>query len=149
MRRDQPEPKQSKPKQSKTRQSKKKQSKPKPFKPKQPEREQYKPESRYEGKKEDYSTDFGGDEEDAPPNHYRTLDIDPSSTHEEVLRAARKKRIETHPDKFIKDGLPSEGLTKVIETSKNVGWAADILCDPKKRQKYDIELRVWRATHFE
>lgn len=84
---------------------------------------------------------------DGPPNHYRTLGIHPSSQHEEILKAAKSKRIETYPDRFTKDGPSSERLIEVAETAKNVGWAANVLCDPSERQKYDAEMwssRYWR-----
>jgi len=84
---------------------------------------------------------------DGPPNHYRTLGIDPSSPHEEILRAARSKRIKTHPDRFTKDALSSERLVQVVEASKNVGWAANVLCDPSERQKYDAEMEIWSTKY--
>ncbi len=77
---------------------------------------------------------------EGPPNHYRTLGIDPSSPHEDILRAAKRKRIETHPDRFTKDALSPKRLAHLVETSKNVGWAASVLCDPSERQKYDAEM---------
>lgn len=79
---------------------------------------------------------------DGPPNHYRTLGIDPSSPPEEILRAAKSKRIETHPDRFTKDALSAERLAQVVETSKNVGWAASVLCDPSERKKYDAKMGI-------
>lgn len=82
---------------------------------------------------------------DGPPNHYRTLGIDPSSPHEEIIRAAKSKRIETHPDRFTKDALTSERLAQVVEAAQNVGWAANVLCDPSERQKYDAEMRIRRS----
>lgn len=81
-------------------------------------------------------------DKDEEPNHYCILGVHPSTSHEGILKAAKKKRIETHPDKFTKDGLSLDKLVKIIETAKVVGMASDVLCDPKKRQKYDAEIGI-------
>ena len=56
------------------------------------------------------------------------------------MKAARKKRVETHPDKFSGRNISPAEVDAIIETSKTVGHAADILCDPAARAKYDGEV---------
>ncbi|KAI4136958.1 MAG: hypothetical protein L6R39_007537 [Caloplaca ligustica] len=72
---------------------------------------------------------------------YGLLKLHPSSSQEEIAQAARKRRIEVHPDKLKKPGMTDVELRKVDETAMEVGFAADILLDPKKRAKYDRERR--------
>jgi len=61
-------------------------------------------------------------------------------TQAELVKAARKKRVETHPDKFSGRNISPAEVDAIIETSKTVGHAADILCDPAARAKYDGEV---------
>jgi curved DNA-binding protein CbpA len=65
-------------------------------------------------------------------------------TQAELVKAARKKRIETHPDKFSGRNISPAEVDAIIETSKTVGHAADILCDPAARAKYDGETATWK-----
>jgi len=65
-------------------------------------------------------------------------------TQDELKKAARKKRVETHPDKFSGRNISPAEVDAIIETSKTVGHAADILCDPAARLKYDGEVVAWK-----
>jgi len=65
-------------------------------------------------------------------------------TQAELVKAARKKRVETHPDKFSGRNISPAEVDAIIETSKTVGHAADILCDPAARAKYDGEVAAWK-----
>lgn len=106
-----------------------------------------------------------GDMPGAPPNHYRTLGVDPSIPHDRLLVLAKKvsniessvslfskadtgifykRRCETHPDKFVKMNLSPAQIKNVIATAKDVGWAADILSDQTKRAEYDLVLQSWQ-----
>ncbi|KAL8707973.1 MAG: hypothetical protein Q9225_007672 [Loekoesia sp. 1 TL-2023] len=78
---------------------------------------------------------------DGVPDFYGYLNTHPLSSHEDIIQAARKRRVEVHPDKLKKSGMTDEELRKIDQTAKQVGWAADILLDPAKRAKYDMELR--------
>ena len=80
-----------------------------------------------------------------PPDHYAILGISPTATDAEVLKAAKKKRIETHPDRFAGQALAPSEAEKMIEHSKNIGHAADILSDPDARSDYDREVARWKA----
>lgn len=83
----------------------------------------------------------------APPNHYDVLGVDMTITHEELVKAAKEKRIRTHPDKFSKCELSKDEMAKVTANSQDVGLAADILTDPAKRAQYDFDVRMWRTLH--
>lgn len=73
-------------------------------------------------------------------NYYTILGVSPSCTHEEIIKAAKKKRIESHPDRFSGQILGISDVDVIVERSKMVGHAADILCDPTARQKYNSKL---------
>lgn len=83
-----------------------------------------------------------------PPDHYATLNILRHSTHEEILVAAKRRRIETHPDSFKRRGgeLAQEEVDRLEEEAKKVGWAADILSDVILRENYDARLHAWEKT---
>ena len=82
-----------------------------------------------------------------PPDLYAILGISPSATQEEVQKAAKKNRIENHPDRFSGQNLSPQEVDKIIERSKLIGQSADVLCDPIARLNYDDELKSWRAKH--
>ncbi len=83
-----------------------------------------------------------------PPDHYATLNILRHSTHEEILVAAKRRRIETHPDSFKRRGgeLAQEEVDRLEEEAKKVGWAADILSDFVLKENYDARLHAWEKT---
>ena len=76
-----------------------------------------------------------------PPSggiHYTTLGIDSSASHEQVVQAAKKRRIETHPDRLKRRlGLTTRELERIDEEAGTVGNAADILSSPALRAEYD------------
>jgi len=79
-----------------------------------------------------------------PQDLYGILDVPPSVTQAELMKAAKKKRIATHPDRFSgRNNSPAE-VDAIIERSKQVGHAADILCDPAARVKYEGQVVAWR-----
>ena len=49
-----------------------------------------------------------------------------------VKSAARKLRIQTHPDRLVKPGMSNEDICKITKRSMRVGEAADVLCDEEK-----------------
>ncbi|KAL8933251.1 MAG: hypothetical protein Q9216_006452, partial [Gyalolechia sp. 2 TL-2023] len=71
------------------------------------------------------------------PDFYGCLNINPSSTHADIAQAARKRRIEVHPDKLKKPSMTDAELERIDQVAMQVGWAADVLLDPEKRAKYD------------
>ena len=84
-----------------------------------------------------------------PENHYKTLDIGPDSSHEQIVQAAREIRIKVHPDQLKRVGGPTEEQERAINREAAlVGQAAHVLSDPVLRRKYDMKLhtqfRAWR-----
>lgn len=75
------------------------------------------------------------------PRLYDYLKVHPLSSHEAIAQAARKRRVEVHPDKLRRPGMTDLELDKIDEIAMNVGWAADILLDSMKRAQFDRELR--------
>ncbi|KAL8801832.1 MAG: hypothetical protein Q9223_006960 [Gallowayella weberi] len=86
---------------------------------------------------------------DVPPNHYARLGLSEDATTEEIKKASKNMRIQTHPDqlKKINPNMTEEELAKVASTAANVGEAADILEDPGKKREYDARIREWKRRH--
>ncbi|KAL8664625.1 MAG: hypothetical protein Q9202_002895 [Teloschistes flavicans] len=87
-----------------------------------------KPSSMPNGKKVEAFVDF-----------YGLLGVSPSCSQAEIEKAAKRKRIEVHPDRLIKEGMTPQELQAIDERAKMVGGAADTLLDPSKRRRYDAE----------
>ncbi|MCJ1301862.1 hypothetical protein MMC08_004663 [Hypocenomyce scalaris] len=80
----------------------------------------------------------------APADHYATLGISRSSTPAQIAKAAKEMRIKTHPDRLKRNStLGPEESAEIDDAAAKVGWAADVLCDPEMRQKYDRTVRGW------
>ncbi|MCJ1467264.1 hypothetical protein MMC07_005888 [Pseudocyphellaria aurata] len=80
----------------------------------------------------------------APPNHYAMLGIPSNSSAEEIVKAAKIRRIQVHPDRTKRQaGLSAEALEALDTEAKNVGFAAEVLCDETLRRKYDQLYRLW------
>lgn len=78
--------------------------------------------------------------------HYITLGVSPSAHQDEIKRAAKKRRVETHPDRLKrKPGLSQRQKASIDEEAAKVGYAADILSDPVSRMRYDQKVRAGRA----
>ncbi|KAL8931655.1 MAG: hypothetical protein Q9211_006813 [Gyalolechia sp. 1 TL-2023] len=77
---------------------------------------------------------------DGIPDFYGYLKIDPWSTQADIIQAARKRRVEVHPDKLKKAGMSEEEVNKIDQVAMQVGWAADVLLNLETRLKYDREL---------
>ena len=80
-------------------------------------------------------------------DHYAALHVSPDATEAEIIKAAKKRRIETHPDKFAGKSLTQEEIDKINYRAQCVGLAADILCDPTARKEYDLERAQWHKSH--
>ena len=85
---------------------------------------------------------------------YAILRVERTSKVEDIAKAARKRRIETHPDRLERqNGLSLEEKEVIREKAKQVGFAADILTDVERKQKYDLDLKMaadrrWRKQTF-
>lgn len=73
----------------------------------------------------------------ANPNHYETLDINPSATQAEIKQAYRQLVKRFHPD--------SNPTTAGHERIVDINAAYEILGDPERRKTYDRQLR-WDAN---
>jgi len=63
-------------------------------------------------------------------DYYEVLDVERSSTEEEIKRSYRKLAVKFHPDK-------NPGDHEAEERFKELGEAYDVLMDPQKRAAYD------------
>lgn len=72
---------------------------------------------------------------------YERLRVHPLSTAAEIAQAAKKRRIEVHPDRVRKLGMTERELEEIDEIAKDVGYAADVLQDAEKKRRYDRERR--------
>ncbi|KAL9609732.1 MAG: hypothetical protein Q9167_005521 [Letrouitia subvulpina] len=81
-----------------------------------------------------------------PPNHYATLGLEPNASMQEIKLAAKKKRIEKHPDK-LKIGKSQEECAKIDHEAAQVGMAADVLTKPTEKSEYDEEIRKWKRRY--
>ena len=79
-------------------------------------------------------------EEVTLPDHYRTLGISSQATAAEIKKAAKLKRVETHPDKKKKSGMSSRELKTIDDAAAATGQAADVLTDSRQKEVYD---RAW------
>lgn len=80
-----------------------------------------------------------------PQNFYDRLGISPYASQFEISKAARMKRIKTHPDKVKREGMTDIELAAIDTRAKAVGEAADVLGDERKRREYDRRLRDGRV----
>lgn len=86
-------------------------------------------------------------QEPAPLDIYTILKISPESSPDDMKRAVRVRRVETHPDKRRRQGLSKEEEDMIDEEAKLVGWAADILLDPERRQEHDEQVQAWNLRY--
>ena len=80
-----------------------------------------------------------------PLDHYAALRVSPTATEAEIVKAAKKRRIETHPDKYAGKSLTRKEIDAITYRAQCVGLAADILCDVTARSEYDRELARWKS----
>ncbi|KAL9611064.1 MAG: hypothetical protein Q9167_004276 [Letrouitia subvulpina] len=77
-------------------------------------------------------------------NFYDRLGVSLSASQSEISKAAKMKRIETHPDRVKREGMTDLELAAIDTRAKDIGEAADILGDERKRRRYDQLLRSGR-----
>lgn len=70
-----------------------------------------------------------------------TLNVSPDASHDDIVRAARKRRIEVHPDKRKSPEMSPSEVDRIENEAQGVGLAADTLCNEESREKYDRALR--------
>ena len=78
-------------------------------------------------------------------DYYSLLGVPSNASHAEILKAAKKARIAARPDRCSGQNLSPKELEQVVDHSKAVGQAADVLTDTEKRVQYDARLRKERT----
>lgn len=74
------------------------------------------------------------------PDHYAALKLGPLATSEEIKSAAKRRRVEVHPDKLKKPGMSDSERAKIDAAAAEVGQAADVLSNPEHKLEYDRQL---------
>ncbi len=72
---------------------------------------------------------------------YKILNVSPEASHAEIVSAARRRRIEVHPDRLQYPGITLSALDEIDDEAQTVGLAADTLCDEVSRRRYDRAVR--------
>lgn len=72
---------------------------------------------------------------------YKILNVSPEASNAEIVSAARRRRIEVHPDRLKYPGMTQSALDGIDDEAQTVGLAADTLCDEVSRRKYDSAVR--------
>ena len=73
------------------------------------------------------------------PDHYLTLKISPLASAEEIKTAAKRRRVEVHPDRLKKEGMDESELAKIDAMAAKVGQAAEVLQNAEQKRKYDLQ----------
>ena len=65
---------------------------------------------------------------------------------EEILKVAKARRIEVHPDRLKRrEGLSEEEMAEIDQVAMEVGEAALTVSGVRERAVYDAEVRAWDA----
>ena len=73
---------------------------------------------------------------------YEVLGVNSSSSSQEIRKAAKQRRIDCHPDKLKTLDMSTAELKEIDDWAKEVGGAAEVLLDPRKRAQYDWRRRT-------
>lgn len=68
------------------------------------------------------------------------MKLGPLATSEEIKSAAKRRRVEVHPDKLKKPGMSDSERAKIDAAAAEVGQAADVLSNPEHKLEYDRQL---------
>ena len=71
------------------------------------------------------------------PDFYVILETSHLATEVEIKRAARRKRVEVHPDKLKRPGMSDSERDKIDAGAAQVGQAADVLQNLEQKLEYD------------
>ena len=77
------------------------------------------------------------------PNYYATLEIDHLATADEIKIAAKRRRVEVHPDRLKRIGMSDSESAKIDSVAAMVGQAAEVLQNPEMKREHD---RTFRAA---
>jgi len=76
-----------------------------------------------------------------PVNYYEKLGIQQGASDVEIRKAAKKMRVQVHPQRLITPETSKEERKKIDQRAIEVGEAAETLLDRFSRQRYDQELQ--------
>ena len=74
------------------------------------------------------------------PNFYAILKIGHLATDDEIRSAAKRRRVEVHPDKLKRPGMSESEIEEIDAEAARVGEASDVLLNPEQKLKYDRKL---------
>ncbi len=89
------------------------------------------------------------------PDHYKTLGIPYRASLEDCRVAAKKRRVEVHPDTMRRDAarkgmkLTQKNEEDIERVAKEVGEAAHVLADAGRRIDYNLQLMCEREYEWE
>lgn len=73
-------------------------------------------------------------------NYYELLDVSPDAKNLEIIRAYRRAKLTYKADSMATYSLFEE--TELGHIRDEIEQAYHTLCDPEKRQAYDVELKA-------
>ena len=74
------------------------------------------------------------------PDFYAILKISNLATDDQIRSAAKRRRVEVHPDKLKQPGMSESEMDEIDAEAARVGEASDVLLNPEQRLKYDRKL---------
>ena len=75
-----------------------------------------------------------------PPDFYAILKISHLATDDQIRSAAKRRRVEVHPDRLKRPGMSESEMNEIDKMAARVGEASDVLLNPEQRLKYDSQL---------
>ena len=77
---------------------------------------------------------------DILPDFYAILQIGHRATDDQIRSAAKRRRVEVHPDKLKRPGMSESEMDEIDAEASRVGQASDVLLNPEQKLKYDRKL---------
>ena len=74
------------------------------------------------------------------PDFYAILKISHLATDDQIRGAAKRRRVEVHPDKLKRPGMSESEMDEIDAEASRVGQASDVLLNPEQKLKYDRKL---------
>ena len=74
------------------------------------------------------------------PDFYAILKISHLATDDQIRSAAKRRRVEVHPDRLKRLGMSESEMDEIDAAAARVGQASDVLLNPDQKLKYDSKL---------